>query len=159
MDESIPTSADLRKLEEAIKNARNAAEKGALTAMLRQGFHKALQGRSLADTLDAINALRQPAPTPDDEDAVVFNALAQLGGPSNPVGSFLWYRAQFGKEKYGVYLHPNDGRDTLKDLLDEAADGYMYALKHEMENGQRPEILEFRIACYEFLRLHASAKK
>lgn len=42
-------------------------------------------------------------------------------------------RAEFGKQKYGVYLQPFNGRDTLVDLYNELSDAAVYgeALKSE----------------------------
>lgn len=39
----------------------------------------------------------------------------------------LQYRAEQGKEKYGVYLQPSNGRDPMIDLYQELVDAAMYA--------------------------------
>lgn len=36
-------------------------------------------------------------------------------------------RKQLGLERYGTVLHPDDGRDHYRDLIEELADAYAYA--------------------------------
>lgn len=43
-------------------------------------------------------------------------------------------RREFGIAKYGQPLMSDDGRNTLKDMLDEALDGYAYATKKCLQN-------------------------
>lgn len=42
-------------------------------------------------------------------------------------------RAEMGKAKYGIYLHTEDGRNTLLDLYQELLDATMYAKKYLLE--------------------------
>jgi len=45
----------------------------------------------------------------------------------------LRQRLALGIAKYGQSLHTNDGRDTNREILEEAADLYIYMLKRHLE--------------------------
>jgi len=46
----------------------------------------------------------------------------------------LMERAELGKEKYGTYLHANNGRNALVDALQESMDLTMYLAQAVMES-------------------------
>jgi hypothetical protein len=45
----------------------------------------------------------------------------------------LKQRQELGISKYGQSLYTNDGRDTNREILEEAADLYIYMLKRHLE--------------------------
>lgn len=47
--------------------------------------------------------------------------------------SDLRERAEFGKEKYGVYLHTWNGRDAMMDAYQEVLDAIMYTRQAQLE--------------------------
>lgn len=57
----------------------------------------------------------QPMPTPNDHPASADLALATIR-----------QRDAIGQERYGTRLQPFNGRDSLRDAVEEMADGLMY---------------------------------
>lgn len=55
---------------------------------------------------------------------------------------FTFARTEFGDGKYGKPLLPFDGRNTLRDALDEATDLSQYLMKKVMENEAIADLLE-----------------
>ena len=77
----------------------------------------------------------QPAPTGNGR-IVLFEAIAfanSYGHQHEWMCEQLLDRAMQGKTKYGTWLRANNGRDVLRDVLDEALDGLMYATQLNME--------------------------
>lgn len=81
------------------------------------GEHEDRRGRTWGQDDDPA----QPAPTPNNEPRVLDLVLADLKA-----------RAEAGREKYGTYLQPNNGRDALRDAYEEALDLAMY-LRQKIE--------------------------
>lgn len=55
---------------------------------------------------------------------------------------FYFGRTEFGDDKYGRPLLPFDGRNTLRDALDEVTDLSQYLMKRVMENEAIADLLE-----------------
>lgn len=64
----------------------------------------------------------QPLPTPNDEPDVQSQLIGEIEG-----------RRALGIQRYGTALQPFNGRDSLRDLLDELLDGATYALQVRIE--------------------------
>ncbi len=66
----------------------------------------------------------QPAPTPNDHPPLWPLVIADMEA-----------RDAFGRRKYGVPLQPHNGRDYLRDALDEALDlvAYLRGLIYERD--------------------------
>lgn len=84
----------------------------------------------------------QPAPTRSDRSQpvgpVALNALcpADADATVNPyreVRDALEARIALGAAKYGTELHTHNGRDALRDALEEALDGMQYAAQANLE--------------------------
>jgi hypothetical protein len=65
---------------------------------------------------------REPAPKPNNNKYVV-----------NTVVTNFLLRDDMGTKKYGTHLQPGNGRDSLKDALQEAMDLVMYLTQAIME--------------------------
>lgn len=57
--------------------------------------------------------------------------LAQ-GGTVNDINTILLDRAIDGLDHYGTYLMTHNERDSVRDLIDELADAYMYATQCQL---------------------------
>lgn len=129
----------LQEIEEALKTARGAQKLG-LLAEARCLFEVLLEGRSWVDALRALDAVREPAPKNTEkgyEGSVLQVIEKELADDPDfvVVLAKLKERAQFGLQKYGTYLHPNNGRDAREDLRAEMLDALMYATQLFMEDG------------------------
>ncbi len=58
------------------------------------------------------------------------------GSVTDALIEHLRARSEFGQVKYGRYMEPFDGRDTLLDALEEALDLAQYLQKARMERDQ-----------------------
>lgn len=92
----------------------------------------------MSDTKDDDNTLRsthgvhvQPDPIPNDHPSAHDLLIAEVGR-----------RKAFGIAKYGVTLQPFNGRDPLKDALDEAIDLCVYLVTAIEERDGKPEVWE-----------------
>lgn len=92
------------------------------------------------DLLRAIEVLKPFADLPDPPKPGGVTAIASLesaleylgvqdGGVKAKIMELVAERARFGVAKYGVPLSEGDGRDTFKDLKDEAGDLWHYTGK------------------------------
>lgn len=68
----------------------------------------------------------QPAPTPNASTPIIDLIESWLPPGLRPV---FRARAEIGRERYGVLLQAGNGRDALRDALDELIDGPMYLLQ------------------------------
>lgn len=87
----------------------------------------------------------QPLPVPgEDSQSVHLDAATTLTIRSNAMkpkerdatlmaADLMRQRMVFGKDKYGTVLHEHNGRDAMRDLLEELADAvaYGYVLKRQ----------------------------
>lgn len=129
----------LQDIEDALKTAKGVVKLG-LLAEARCLFEVLLEGRSWVDAVRALDAVREPAPKNTDKgyEGSVLQALEKelADDPDfSRVLEKLKERAQFGLQKYGTYLHPNNGRDTREDLRAEMLDALMYATQLFLEDG------------------------
>lgn len=81
----------------------------------------------------------QPAPVPNrwpgahDE---LIESLRDLKGPeAERMRQELAARRDLGRERYGTLLQPFNGRDALRDLLEEVLDAMAYAHQVRLEDG------------------------
>lgn len=130
------------ELEDALKNETNPVARSAIQGEINNLLLKEMEvnGFSASETLFAIKALRQPAPTNETKgyEGSVLEFIAKTTKPSPGMDKaleLLTNRARFGYEKYGTYLHPHNGRVALLDLRDELLDAQMYAMQFAMEEG------------------------
>lgn len=88
----------------------------------------------------------QPDPVPNDQPKVIDALVNDLHNEENllaevePMCSYgdqvttdLISRAFIGKERYGVFLQPHNGRDALQDAYEEALDLATYLMQVIME--------------------------
>lgn len=88
----------------------------------------------------------QPDPVPNDQPKVIDALVNDLHNEENllaevePMCSYgdivttdLISRAFIGKERYGVFLQPHNGRDALQDAYEEALDLATYLMQVVME--------------------------
>lgn len=88
------------------------------------------------------DAKLQPPPTKNDHPNIINLVIADVidMGPRNEeAGLFvrdIMARGEIGFAKYGTYLQPHNGRDTLIDLYQELVDAvkYMRVLMYENDN-------------------------
>lgn len=101
-------------------------------ALVRQaGNHRKRARRSLA-LADALDPARQPDPVAGEGD-VWAEIIAGL--PPGPLRDAATARRQLGIDRYGVPLQRNNGRDTARDMLEEALDCMAYACAiHDTES-------------------------
>lgn len=107
-----------------------------------QDFKRRVDRGRVIDMDKISDALRrqaeeQPQPTGNGR-IVLFDVLAEIHSPlyfTEWLSVELTERAQVGKAKYGTYLRVNNGRDALRDALDEVLDGLMYAWQLYLETG------------------------
>lgn len=98
----------------------------------------------------------QPPPTGNGQ-VVLWQAIAKAvesldSAEADWLCELLHERAVFGKKKYGGWLRVNNGRDALRDILEEALDGYMYTTRLWMETGSH-DAEELQRAFLDALRL------
>ncbi len=86
---------------------------------------------------DEMEEYADDEPPPESKGRIVINALAKwlMERRYDEAIVMASARAARGFEEYGQYLHTDDGRDGLKDLIQELADGLQYAYKLKM-NGR-----------------------
>lgn len=93
--------------------------------------HRERARRSLA-LADALDPTRQPDPVAGEGD-VWAEIIAGL--PPGPLRDAATARRQLGIDRYGVPLQRNNGRDTARDMLEEALDCMAYACAiHDTES-------------------------
>ncbi len=127
----------LQDIEDALKTAKGVVKLG-LLAEARCLFEVLLEGRSWVDAVRALDAVREPAPKNAEkgyEGSVLAALVQQLGHDPRYTNILcrLQERAKFGLQKYGTYLHPNNGRDAEADLEAEVLDAVMYAAQLYVE--------------------------
>lgn len=85
----------------------------------------------------------EPAPKmqnlPDEQSVQSTIGRVLCTGTYDRVRRCVAERARIGKEKYGTYLFPNDGRNTLVDACQEALDLVVYLGQARMENKNVPD--------------------
>ena len=130
------------ELEDALKSETNPVARSAIQGEINNLLLKEMEvnGFSASETLFAIKARRQPAPTNVTKgyEGSVLECItkgAKPGPGMDKILELLTDRAKFGYEKYGTYLHPHNGRSALIDLRDELADAQMYVMQFAMEEG------------------------
>ena len=92
------------------------------------------------------SSIMQPDPTPNDQPKVIDALVNDLHNEDNllhesePMSSYgdvvtqdIINRAFIGKERYGVFLQPHNGRDALLDAYEEALDLATYLMQVVME--------------------------
>lgn len=67
------------------------------------------------------------------EEAMKFARYHGYTDGEDGLQQLMFDRREFGIAKYGQPLMSEDGRNTFKDMLDEALDGYAYAMKYFMQ--------------------------
>ncbi len=81
----------------------------------------------------------QPLPTPNGHPSIhdqVIHDLLRTGHPGLAgVADALAARRALGLTRYGSLLQPFNGRDCLRDLLDELLDAIVYARQVVLEGG------------------------
>ena len=100
----------------------------------------------------AITALRQPAPVGESgyEGSITDKLVRSCHTGDGPV---LWLAAQlerrgrFGFEKYGRYLHANNGRDAWADLRDELTDALQYVAQLNEEGRLDEQDKDRMVSC------------
>lgn len=82
-------------------------------------------------------AAKQPAPSPLDprRQPVFPSALARL--PTGPFRDLVAAREAVGVATYGETLHSFNGRDALRDALEELADAFVYLEQLALEQPAR----------------------
>lgn len=80
---------------------------------------------------ELVNTNSQPAPKESDHPRVadlVANDIKSIDSkfPYNLLHEDTYDRDEFGYKKYGMYLHPFNGRDALTDAYQEMVDGMKY---------------------------------
>lgn len=96
--------------------------------------------------LTTISPSMQPDPVPNDQPKVIDALVNDLHNEENllsevePMSSYgdvvtndLINRAFIGRERYGVFLQPHNGRDALQDAYEEALDLATYLMQVVME--------------------------
>ena len=79
--------------------------------------------------------VEQPMPVGNGRE-VFRTAIAEC--PSESLREALKAREAIGIERYGTTLRTHNGRDAVRDLLEELADAYVYATQAGMEAGEPP---------------------
>jgi hypothetical protein len=74
----------------------------------------------------------QPDPVKNNHHPVIEVVRESLDY-DHPIVDDLNKRALLGKERYGVFLQPFNGRDALTDLYEEALDAVMYSAQLAIE--------------------------
>lgn len=64
---------------------------------------------------------------------LLLNILYEMDMTDPEIAYLLRVRALFGKEKYGGFLMPSNGRDAKKDFTEEVLDAINYAVQIELE--------------------------
>lgn len=92
----------------------------------------------------------QPAPVQTERSRSVTDAAAFEPGLNNKIRALLDARRAQGIERYGVELQSYNGRDPRCDQLQEAVDGYVYAVQEWMEaqGDDRVQGARFRMHCW-----------
>jgi hypothetical protein len=66
----------------------------------------------------------------------LFDLLLSCGLDGDIIATMIRSRAEKGRETYGGYLVPNNGRSARLDFLEEIADALVYAWQIDMEEGR-----------------------
>lgn len=98
----------------------------------------------------------QPDPTPNEHQRIIDYLVNDLHNEDNllhesePMSSYgdqvttdLCKRAEIGKERYGTYLQPHNGRDALWDSYEEALDLATYLMQVVVETGSTKKDEEY----------------
>jgi len=88
-------------------------------------------------------------PPPEDNGRIVVDELVKWLRDQHFDEAIVMVseRAARGFEEYGQYLHTDDGRDGLRDLVQELADALQYAYKLKMNGRLDEEVVGEKVRC------------
>ena len=146
-DERTRRGLSLRDVEEKtgvsnatisnIETGETAAPGFFTVATLCNFYGLSLDSLLFSTTEDSKYALYQE-PTPNGEGtpiaALVERDLSRRHENADGLAHDIWKRAEHGKEEYGEYLRPNNGRRPLVDAYQEVLDAIVY-LRQSIEEG------------------------
>jgi len=101
------------------------------------------------DESDEMEEYADDEPPPESNGRIVINALAKwlMKRRYDEAIVMASARAAKGFEEYGQYLHTDDGRDGLRDLVQELADALQYAYKLKMNGRLDEEVVGEKVRC------------